>query len=98
MNLYRHIKIGVRKSGIKALVSGMFTVTLLALPPQATERSQIRFENHLKLSGVEFILNNGTTDDKPVIDPVLGGLALMDYDNDGSLVIFFTTVPHTPTL
>ncbi|HEX7697727.1 MAG TPA: hypothetical protein VF394_10030, partial [Candidatus Acidoferrum sp.] len=76
MNLYRQIKIGVRKNGIKALVSGVFTVTLLALPPQAAEHSQIRFENHLKLSGVDFILNNSTTDDKPVIDAILGGVAL----------------------
>ena len=98
MNLYRQIKIRVRKNGIKALVSGVFTVTLLALPPQAMERSQIRFENHQKLSRVDFILNNSTTDDKPVIDAVLGGVALLDYDNDGYLDIFFTNGARIPGL
>src|SRR5260370_3041436 len=98
MNLYRQIKIAVRKNGIKALVSGVFTVALLALPPQAAERSQIRFENHQKLSRVDFILNNSTTDDKPVIDAVLGGVALLDYDNDGYLDIFFTNGPRIPGL
>ena len=85
MNLYRQIEIDVRKNVIKPLVAGVFTVALLALPPQAPERSQIRFENHQKLSRVDFILNNSTTDDKPVIDAVVGGVALLDYDNDGYL-------------
>src|SRR5213078_1132293 len=98
MNLYRQIKIRVRKNGIKALVSGVFTVALLALPQQAAERSQIRFENHQKLSRVDFILNNSTTDDKPVIDSVLGGVALLDYDNDGYLDIFFTNGARIPSL
>src|SRR5260370_12793489 len=98
MNLYRQIKIAVRKNGIKPLVSGVFTVALLALPPQAAERSQIRFENHQKLSRVDFILNNSTTDDKPVIDSVLGGVALLDYDNDGYLDIFFTNGASIPRL
>src|SRR6266850_166375 len=98
MNLYRQIEIGVRKNVIKPLVSGVFTVALLALPPQAAEHSQIRFENRQKLSRVDFILNNSTTDDKPVIDSVLGGVALLDYDNDGYLDIFFTNGARIPSL
>src|SRR5260370_27783996 len=98
MNLYRQIEIDVRKNVIKPLVAGVVTVALLALPPQAPERSQIRFENHQKLSRVDFILNNSTTDDKPVIDAVLGGVALLDYDNDGYLDIFFTNVARIPGL
>src|ERR1700688_2180872 len=98
MNLYRQIEIGVRKNVIRPLVSGVFAVALLALLPQAAERSQIRFENHQKLSGVDFILNNSTTDDKPVIDAVLGGVALLDYDNDGYLDIFFTNGARIPSL
>src|ERR1700724_4351591 len=98
MNLYRQIEIGVRKNAIKPLVSGVFTVALLALAPQAAERSQIRFENHQKLSRIDFILNNSTTDDKPVIDAILGGVALLDYDNDGYLDIFFTNGARIPSL
>jgi enediyne biosynthesis protein E4 len=98
MYLWGQIEISVRKNIIKPLVSGVVTVALLALPPQAAERSQIRFENHQKQSRVDFILNNSTTDDKPVIDAVLGGVALLDYDNDGFLDIFFTNGARIPSL
>jgi len=98
MYLWGQIEIGVRKNIIKPLVSGVVTVALLALPPQAAERSQIRFENHQKQSRVDFILNNSTTDDMPVIDAVLGGVALLDYDNDGFLDIFFTNGARIPGL
>ena len=98
MYLWGQIEIVVRKNIIKPLVSGVVTVALLALPPQAAERSQIRFENHQKQSRVDFILNNSTTDDKPVIDAVLGGVALLDYDNDGYLDIFFTNGARIPSL
>src|SRR5260370_11570244 len=98
MNLYGHMEIDLRRNVMKRLVASVFTVALLALPPQAAERSQIRFENHQKLSHVDFILNNSTTDDKPVIDSVLGGIALLDYDNDGYLDIFFTNGASIPSL
>src|SRR5260370_6586173 len=98
MNLWGQIEIDVRKNIIRLLISGVVTVALLAIPPQAAERSQIRFENHQKQSRVDFILNNSTTDDKPVIDAVLGGVALLDYDNDGYLDIFFTNGARIPSL
>ena len=98
MNLWGQIEIDVRKNIIRPLVSGVVTVALLALPPQAAERSQIRFENDQKQSRVDFILNNSTTDDKPVIDAVLGGVALLDYDNDGYLDILFANGARIPGL
>src|ERR1700752_909836 len=58
----------------------------------------ISFENRQPRSGVDFVLNNGTTVDKPIIDSIPGGVALLDYDNDGFLDIFFTNGARIPSL
>jgi hypothetical protein len=73
-------------------------LALLWTPPLLAAPSQIRFENRQKQAGVSFVLDNGTTEDKPIIDSVLGGVALLDYDNDGYLDIFFTNGATIPSL
>src|ERR1700737_2566852 len=60
--------------------------------------TDIRFDNRQPHSGVEFVLNNGTTSDKPIIDSIPGGVALLDYDNDGYLDIFFANGAQIPSL
>jgi len=47
---------------------------------------------------VAFVLANGTTVDKPLLDSVLGGVALLDFDNDGYLDIFFSNGAKIPSL
>jgi enediyne biosynthesis protein E4 len=74
-----------------ALAVGSFQI-------RAAEPSQIRFENRQKQSGVWFVLDNGTLPDKPMIDGIPGGVALLDYDNDGYLDIFFTNGARLPGL
>src|SRR5712692_10454518 len=59
---------------------------------------QIRFQDRQRSSGIDFVLDNGTTPDKPVIDAVLGGVALLDFDNDGRLDVFFTNGARIPGL
>jgi hypothetical protein len=58
----------------------------------------IRFEDRQPDSGLDFVLDNGSTPDKPVIDGVLGGLALLDFDNDGLLDVFFANGARIPGL
>jgi enediyne biosynthesis protein E4 len=58
----------------------------------------IRFEDRQKTSGVDFVLDNSTTLDKPIIDSTLGGVALLDFDNDGFLDIFFTNGARIPSM
>ena len=67
-------------------------------PQPSANPGQIRFENRQAASGVEFVLNNGTTEDKPIIDSMLGGVSLFDFDNDGFLDIFFTNGARIPSL
>lgn len=76
-------------------------VLLVALSGIGTEpaaMAQIRFENRQPKSGVNFVLDNGTNADLPMIDSIVGGVALLDYDNDGYLDIFFTNGASIPGL
>src|SRR5258708_25159516 len=58
----------------------------------------IRFENRYSQLGVRFVVINSTTPDKAIIDSVLGGVAVFDFDNDGYLDIFFSNGAKIPSL
>jgi hypothetical protein len=68
-----------------------------ALALGAGERP-VRLEDRQPRSGIDFVLDNGTTADKPVIDAVLGGVAVLDFDRDGLLDVFFTNGARIPGL
>src|SRR6267143_45957 len=75
-------------------------VALAALPKVlwGADTGRIQFENRQKGSGINFVLDNGTLPDKPMIDGIPGGVALLDYDNDGYLDIFFANGARLPSL
>ena len=89
--------VGFRVKSLVVILAGSFGAALVAFSKPG-EQSRISFENRQEKSGVTFVLNNGTTDDKPIIDSTLGGVALLDYDNDGYLDIFFTNGGSIPGL
>jgi hypothetical protein len=60
--------------------------------------SGIRFEDRQSTSKIGFVLDNSTTPDKPIIDSMLGGLAVFDFDGDGLLDVFFTNGARIPSL
>jgi hypothetical protein len=60
--------------------------------------ARIQVEDRQPSSGIDFVLDNGTTPDKIVIEAVLGGVALLDFDGDGRLDVFFTNGARIPGL
>jgi hypothetical protein len=86
-----------------ALLSSLATATprrpgTAGSPGAQASSSAIRFEDRQAGSGLDFVLDNGTTPDKPIIDSVLGGVALLDHDGDGRLDVFFANGARIPGL
>jgi enediyne biosynthesis protein E4 len=77
-------------------------VALLALSastwPDPGGVGPVRFEDRQASSGITFVLDNATTPDKPIIDSMLGGVAVLDFDDDGRLDVFFTNGARIPEL
>ena len=67
-------------------------------PSDGADQGRIQFEDRQPRAGIDFVLDNGTTPDKPIIDGVLGGVAVLDFDNDGRLDVFFANGARIPGL
>jgi hypothetical protein len=69
-----------------------------SLDQPGPSRYRILFEDRQPASSMTFVLDNGTTPDKPIIDSMLGGVGVLDYDGDGLLDVFFTNGASIPGL
>ncbi len=56
----------------------------------ATLASDVQFTDVTKESGLAFTHANSATSSKYLLETMGGGVALLDYDNDGRLDVFFT--------
>jgi enediyne biosynthesis protein E4 len=57
-----------------------------------------RFEDLTLQAGIAFRLENDPTPFKHQIETMAGGVAVLDYDNDGLMDIYFTNGARSPTL
>ena len=64
----------------------------------AAGSSTIRFDDITTQSGVQFITDSSPTPNKNQPETMVGGIGLIDYDNDGYLDIFFVNGAAIPSL
>ena len=64
----------------------------------ASACAQIRFEDIAAKSGLKFELRNGAKGEFHQPELMLGGVAVLDYDNDGCMDVFFTNGAEMPSL
>lgn len=65
---------------------------------QTDAYGNIRFEETIDKSGIDFVHTDGGTGQHYLYETVTGGLSTFDFDNDGSIDICFTTgiLPQNP--
>ncbi len=86
---------------VKNLVNSvLFFCLILSIQAQPTKpKSQpaISFENTIDRSGINFILNNSRTPEKHQIETMMAGVAVLDFDNDNLLDIYFANGAALPS-
>ncbi|HLK04070.1 MAG TPA: CRTAC1 family protein [Candidatus Acidoferrum sp.] len=83
---------------ILAVAALVFLAAANKVAAQADPGSTIRFEDVTEKSGVNFLENSSPTPNKNQPETMISGVALLDYDNDGYLDIFFLNGAAIPSL
>jgi len=71
---------------------------LLLAAAAGVARAQIRFEDIAGKAGLKFELRNGAVGEFHQPELMVGGVAVLDYNNDGCMDIFFTNGAAMPSL
>jgi enediyne biosynthesis protein E4 len=85
------------------LFAGMLCLVLClhggAAPGSGNSKTDpILFRNVAKEAGIKFVLDNYETEQKRMIETMPGGVATLDFNNDGLLDIYFTNGAATPSM
>src|SRR6188474_1141339 len=81
-----------------AFASAAVLGKLLGSASVAVEPDPITFEGATKRAGIGFVLHNSATTAKHQIEPMVGGVAVLDYNNDGKPDLYFVNGAQQPAL
>ncbi|GAB5404388.1 MAG: hypothetical protein Aurels2KO_26190 [Aureliella sp.] len=79
----------VRCFDVYRLANSFFLVAILYASLQAPSDAQIRFEDVTESTGITFQHTDGSTGKYYLIESMSAGLALLDFDQDGDMDIYF---------
>lgn len=77
--------LGWRQAGGRVLGCGCVSLLVGASPAP-----DVQFTDITQATGIDFTQENSATSNKYLVETMGGGVALLDYDNDGRLDVFFT--------
>ncbi len=82
------------------LAPGVYSLAGLAIqaPPGSGVPASVQFTDIAPRSHIRYTSNNNYTGRKYFPQPMCGGIAILDYDHDGKLDIFFTNGAKLPEL
>ncbi|HXK62428.1 MAG TPA: CRTAC1 family protein [Acidobacteriota bacterium] len=92
-----------KRAFCRLLASSFCHLALLALfasslPASSPTSSSLGFRDVADKAGLDFVLENFCSPRKYMIEPMTGGIAVFDYDNDGLLDVFFANGAVIPSL
>jgi len=89
-----------RKASLACALSVVFFLCLLVARPAsgapASEISPAKFSDVTKQAGISFVHNNGAYGDKLLPETMGGGVAFLDFDNDGFQDLLFINSTYWP--
>jgi enediyne biosynthesis protein E4 len=83
---------------ILALAGAAVILARAGANARVDSEARIEFEDIAKKAGVNFVLHNGATGEFHQPELMLGGVAVLDYNNDGCMDIYFTNGAAMPSL
>src|SRR5947199_240501 len=86
------------RDALRALERRPAVMTRRSLPAPAETLPAPRFVDIAAEAGVAFTLRNSPTPEKHQIETMPGGVAVLDYDRDGLMDIYFTNGAESPSL
>lgn len=81
-----------------AVAFGLCKLALCGEMPPLDRPAPIRFKDIARPAGVDFVLRNSATPRKYQIEPMVAGVAIFDYNNDGFSDLYFVNGASIPSL
>src|ERR1700739_4282788 len=92
----------LRRHSVFAPLAAIVVAALSALcwfaEPGSPNLRAIRFENVADKAGIRFTVRNSATPEKHLIETMIAGVAVLDYNNDGWPDIYFVNGAAMPGL